>query len=422
MFLYLKNQFEQVLHGGVEIVFSKFTKIIKIFLANLLAFSFLPLSFFIKILSKYIVIRFAEIPSNRIGHFAMETDLYLTKKKLNKSKCIDIFSVQYYDNYICNKKLYDCFKKKIIILPSFFIYPFILNSKYYKIFSNQSFQLNNSNDRDVGNILRKTNQNIILDQSDIKIGDEFLYKISSLGPKIKFAIIIIRDSEYLSKKFNKNWAYHDYRDGKINDYVLACEELTKHGYYVFRMGEIVKKKIKTKNPMIIDYATNGMRTELLDIYLAAKCDFCISNITGYDSVPAIFRKPMLYTNTTILGHLPTFYEKYLITIRHHYSKKLNRRLSLTEIFEQNVFALFKTSEFLSKGIILKDNSPEEIRDAAIEMVELITDPTKKNCKYNKVFWDIYKSCIVKNNLQANHGLLLSKISTKFLKKNNYLIK
>jgi putative glycosyltransferase (TIGR04372 family) len=41
------------------------------------------------------------------------------------------------------------------------------------------------------------------------------------------------------------------------------------------MGEIVKKKIKTKNPMIIDYATNGMRTELLDIYLAAKCDFCI---------------------------------------------------------------------------------------------------------------------------------------------------
>ena len=41
---------------------------------------------------------------------------------------------------------------------------------------------------------------------------------------------------------------------------------------------------------------------------------------------------------------------------------------------------------------------------------------------NKVFWDIYKSCIVKHNLQANHGLLLSKISTKFLEKNNFLIK
>ena len=422
MFTYLKDQFEQIMHGGVEIVFGKFTKIIKIFLANLLAFLFLPLSFFIKFISKYILIRFAEIPSNRIGHFAMETDLYLTKKKLNKSKCIDIFSVQYFDNYICNKKLYNLFKKKILILPSFFIYPFIINSKYYKIFSNQSFKLNNSNDRDVSNILRKTNPNIILDQSDIETGDKFLYKISSLGPKIKFAIIIVRDSEYLNKKFKKNWSYHDYRDGNINDYILACEELTKRGYYVFRMGEIVKKKIKTKNPMIIDYATNGMRTELLDIYLAAKCDFCISNITGYDSVPAIFRKPILYTNTTVLGHLPTFSEKYLITIRHHYSKKLNKRLSIKEIFENNIFSLFKTSEFLSKKIILEDNSPEEIRDAAIEMIELITRPIQKNCKYNKVFWDIYKSCIIKNNLHTSHGLLLSMISTKFLKKNNYLIK
>ena len=390
MFLFIKNQFRQILSGGFDIFFFKFAKLIKLILANLLALLFLPLSIFIQLLSKYILIRFSELPTNRIGHFALETDLYLTKKKIGKKKYIDLFCVQYLDNFICNKKLYDYFKKKVTILPSLFIYPLILNAIYYKVFSSQFFKLNRiAGDREVDNIICKTNPNLILSDSDKKIGEQFLFKISNLGPKIKFVILIVRDSEYLDKKFKKDWSYHNYRDGNVDDYILACEELTKHGYYVFRMGHIVKNKIKTNNPMIIDYATNGMRTELLDIYLADKCDFCISNSTGYDALPIILRKPILFINYTPVALLATFSDKNLITIRHHYSKRFNRRLSLKEIFDQDISLLLKTSDFLNKEIVLEDNSPEEIRDATIDMKEFIAQTNIKDCKLNKIFWNIY---------------------------------
>lgn len=85
MFAYLRNQFKQILNGDAGIFYYKFRKIIKIIIANLLALLFLPLSFFLQFVSNYILIRFSEIPSNRIGHFALETDLYLTKKKYTKT-------------------------------------------------------------------------------------------------------------------------------------------------------------------------------------------------------------------------------------------------------------------------------------------------------------------------------------------------
>ena len=37
-------------------------------------------------------------------------------------------------------------------------------------------------------------------------------------------------------KFSKNWSYHDYRDGEVDDYLEACKKkLTDLGYYFFRM-------------------------------------------------------------------------------------------------------------------------------------------------------------------------------------------
>ena len=69
------------------------------------------------------------------------------------------------------------------------------------------------------------------------------------------------------------------------------------------MGVIVNKKFNTNNNKIIDYATNGMRTELLDLFLCSRCEFCISTSLGLDSVIDVFRKPLLITNFTPFSNL-----------------------------------------------------------------------------------------------------------------------
>ena len=62
-------------------------------------------------------------------------------------------------------------------------------------------------------------------------------------------------------------------------------------------------------------------------------------------------------------------EKALILCKHHILKKEKKRLSLSEIFSHGIAYAFDTKIFEEKGIELVDNTPEEIRDSAIEMAE-----------------------------------------------------
>jgi len=431
MFNFLRSQFDQIKKGGIRVLINKLVKLIRVILFNSLSLIYLPVSFFLFLISKLVIIRFSEIPSNRIGHFALEVDLYITSRKLQKKTTFDIFCLLQDDNFVSNYKLLYEFKKQILILPRILIIPLILNAKYYKIFSYQTFPLTINKDRDVTNLIDKTPVNLILSNDDIKIGEEFLNKISNKSKNIKFVIIIIRDNSYLDNYYNsvnkmnsKDWCYHSFRDGNIDDYVPGCEELTKLGYYVFRMGQVVSKKMNTKNPMIIDYANNGMRTELLDIFLASKCEFCISSSTGFDAVPMIFRKPVIICNYAPVGFVPSYSKKFLITIRHHYSKKLNKILNLKEIFDEQLAKIEKTEGFINKDIVLQDNTSVELKDAILEMEKFVRNKEYENQNsniLNNEFWNIYSSMLKKHNLSYLHGNIVAKIPVKFLEKNKNLI-
>ena len=431
---FLKDQFQQILRGGISILFYKVIKFIKILIVFFLSIFFLPISFIVLLISKFIFIRFSEIPTNRIGHFAGEVDLYLTnlklKEKSQERKFLDIFCVQYYDNFICNKSLFKEVKKKMYIFPSINIYQLILNCKYYKIFSKHVFQISRYKDRDVENIIYNTPANLTFSEKDNLLGEEFLYSITG-SKKTKFVTLIVRDKAYLNKYYNtinkyfkKDWSYHDYRDGNIDNCVPACEELTKLGYYVFRMGHVVEKKINTRNPKIIDYATNGMRNEFLDLFLASRCEFCITNGVGWDAVPQIYRKPMLFINCIPLTSIFTSAKKFMITVKHHYSKNLNRNLSLKEIFNYNLAEAYNSTDYSDKNIIVKENDAHEICNAVLEMETFVKNSEFKYenfCKFNKKFWEIYIEMNRKLNLESYHGKLLSRISKSFIRNNNYLL-
>ena len=97
-------------------------------------------------------------------------------------------------------------------------------------------------------------------KEDQEIGEKFLMDLGiPIGSKI--ICLSVRCGAYLEQKFSQiDYNYHNYRNADIENFSLAAEYLTHQGYYVFRMGAAVEKKMITKNPMIIDYASNGMRS------------------------------------------------------------------------------------------------------------------------------------------------------------------
>ena len=102
------------------------------------------------------------------------------------------------------------------------------------------------------------------------------------------------------------------------------------------MGAIVKKPFNTQNKKIIDYSSNGMRSDFLDIYLGAKCEFCISSSLGWDAIPEIFNKPIVYTNILPIGYLRTSSNKCINLSKHFIDSRTKCEISLSEIFKRGV--------------------------------------------------------------------------------------
>lgn len=149
--------------------------------------------------------------------------------------------------------------------------------------------------RDTNNLLAKMPKILNFSSYELKLGEEFLRSVGCENNK--FVCLMVRDSTYLSTiRKDKDFSHYEYRDSKISTYLEGAEKLAELGYTVFRMGQIVKDPLKSSNSKVIDYATNGMRTEFLDIFLGAHCSFYVSTGTGIDTVAQIFRRPMLYLN------------------------------------------------------------------------------------------------------------------------------
>jgi putative glycosyltransferase (TIGR04372 family) len=191
------------------------------------------------------------------------------------------------------------------------------------------------------------------------------------------------------------------------------------------MGAKVEKPIKSSNPKIIDYANSGMRSEFMDIYLGAKCSFCISTALGFDAIPYIFRKPFVFISLP-LGYLWASSDKHLLITKHHKHKKNKRELTISEIFSFNVASAFDTKIYEINNIELKENSPEEIKDLVIEMDDRLNDKwkeTDEDIMLQKKFWSIFKENIKNLNLEKPlHGKIKSKFGAKFLRENQNWIR
>jgi putative glycosyltransferase (TIGR04372 family) len=164
---------------------------------------------------------------------------------------------------------------------------------------------------------------------------------------------------------------HDYRDSEIKTYVAAAEALANMGYTVFRMGAIVKEPLVSKHSQVIDYATNGMRTEFLDIFLGAHCTFAISVGSGWDSVPTIFRRPVLWVN-----HQPIFDASGLTIPITVYPKTLldsqsKNILSLKNVIDREIANRFHSQAYKDAGVEIRDLSSEELVEAVTEMAQRV---------------------------------------------------
>jgi putative glycosyltransferase (TIGR04372 family) len=327
----------------------------------------------LKFLGYFLEVRIHTVKNHRLGHFATNTELSRlnSEKKRREYRRIQINVYCCQSEEHCNFFLGKMWKRELFLIPAPFgqiVYDISKRALPKSILK--------SINMDTSGLLIEFSSSLTFLNSELQEGSEFLNSLKQTTGKGHICLNV-RDDAFLSRtkpigwKKTRDWSYQNYRDSDIKTYVAAAETLAEMGYTVFRMGAIVNEPLVSKHSCVVDYATNGMRTEFLDVFLGAHCSFCIGTGSGWDSIPIIFRQPTLLVN-----HLPIF-ELSVLTLplvihpKILLDEKFGEVLSLNDLLRRNVLNCLNTSGYADAGVEIRDLSSEELVEAVTEMAQRV---------------------------------------------------
>jgi putative glycosyltransferase (TIGR04372 family) len=399
---FLQCQVSQIRREGIGVLPRKALKLVSLLGPLLL---FLPFLLIVRLLRPLIVLRFAPLRSDRIGHFAGNIEVYLCERDagLNSPsrRFVDVF---YYTLPICNSQLKKMWDRTLHICP----FDISLLDRLNRLLpgGEEHAILMPHECIDVHGLLASTSPHLSFAPNEEQMGRIGL-KDLGVPEGTPFICFHARDSAYLETiSPYGDCSYNDYRDSNIHNYMPAVEELTRRGYYAIRMGAVVKEALNTSNDRIIDYATNGKRTDLLDIYLGAKCTFFISSNTGIDAIPEVFRRPLMGVNCAPLQFPRSCYDEYLFIPKKYWLRDERRFMTFREILNSGAEQFCYTHQFEQTGIELIENTPEEIAALAIEMDERLKgtwQTTKEDEELQQCFWSLFKPSELYGNFASRIG-------------------
>ena len=372
-----------------------------------------PLIIIFRTIFSFYPIRIAPCRSSVIGNSIAYLDLYLLNKKNEKKKYFDVFYLT--KKPVCNSQFLK-FISRNIKYTFFAKYLFRANNiipggKKLKIDIIHSIP-----NSDPEKIIYKSNPTLNFNKQEIDKGNSIFSKLK-IKKNEKYVCLLVRDSAFkkISNK-NQDLSYHDYRNSDIDDYIETVKELNSRGYKVIRMGNFVEKKMNYINENFIEYAFWDGKSDFADIWLMANCYYCITTISGLDEVCVAYRKPLVQVNFLPLETIRPFAKG--ISIFKKLKFKNGNFLSLKEINKLELAHQQKKSKFEERNVDIINNTPNEIKEAVIEMDERLKKNWKtKNAEIElqKKYWDIlFNFRRFKEYFWLNQDF---KISSNFLKKN-----
>ena len=418
----------------------------KKFFLKTLTILFYPIAFFlviiIRLISPIYLIRWNCTVSTRIGHYVENMNIYLSERELGKTKIdtnyIDIF---YDREIVCNLQIQKMLKRKVIFLPWFIMHPISTINEY---FFDKFFDSKRRHDigyyREIGKLEKnlvaplssfdylnsqdKANIQLTFTQSEIDEGNRNMEKLS-INLKDTVVSIILREKDYLKKNYkNINFLHHSHRDTDLNFYEDAINYLIKLGMKVIVYGS-KRKNLKDENlkieKNIYFYDEIDFKSDLMNIYFLYKSKFVVSSATGLDSVATAFKVPVIEVRFVPFVLQRTYSSLYLSLFKNYYSKSLNRYLTMSEIFENNLFNIMGNSDLKDEIEFIHPTS-EDILNSCKEIIKKIDkNYINYDSENQKKFRDLYNCYIDKyypqRIVKKNYGT----IAEDFLNKNIFIL-
>lgn len=387
--------------------FEYFARIIKIYLIALLNYF---LFFILLIIRPFKKIKIFELETRAIGHYSLSIEIFLSEIEKGIIEKDQIY-LAITNKKVANKFLLKKWKPFFIIISckfNFFL-NFLRKFKFGYIFlapyrdwikPSTPWQY-----IDINNVLKNSSPFIKFTNHEIEVGNKFLKELGIIDKN--YVCFNSRSGDYRND-FDSN------ANGDINHQIKGIQELTNYGLKAIRMGAKGQPHLAS-HPNIIDYANSKYKSEFNDIFLSFNCKFMISNGTGIDRIPILNRKKTLMINYFSNGFhdIHSEFTSIFVPKKIKYLKT-GKFLTFQEIFKLGLFNISSKIKLKELGYLSHENHEDEIRDAIMEMYELIIGKKKIEFIYdtNKSFWDTFEKY---NYKRPNPGDIM--ISPSFIKKN-----
>jgi len=427
---FLRRQITHIRWGGGRVFVRKAGKALRLALSLPFYIVAVPAVVAIRLVRPWLLVRMSALKNGSLGHLAGDTELYLCERDAGVNQPGRSHAdLLYIPESPCNLQLAAMWRRVLRIWPSWVLTP--IHQVDLLIPGNRipGCADNTQTDQDVHNLLDRIPPHLHFTPAEEARGAAGMRRMG-IPPGKRFVCLNVRDNAWNAYADADDAASYDKdessRNTDIQNYVLAAEALADRGYVVVRMGAIVREAIRSGHPGVIDYATNGMRSDFMDIYLGAKCEFCVSVGSGFAAVPTIFRRPIAYVNYVPLAGLVTGSAQVLSITQHFRLQAEERELTLAEIIASGAWLIESRSDEQASGVRLVENSPEEIRDLALEMAQRLEGtwrPREGDEILQRRFSEIFRSTPPEPS-QAHHwrGELRSRFGAAFLRDNRAWLK
>jgi len=320
----------------------------------------------LRVLRPVVTIRFRNMPADEIGPLTVVSQHYLRiKETQQKKRQLDFWYLK--DSVkVSNDYMLSFVKSQIKVRRSRFIELVAAISE--KVPGAQHHQIE-SEIRIT--LLEGVGKKLKLPQKDRDSSSEYVKKIG-IDPQREFIALMVRDGAYKSDIVQANTQVRTdkeiYRNQDINDYLQVAEKFASMNVQIVRMGAKVERPFTSNSPLIIDYASTGMRTEAADIYLASECAMCISTNLGFDHIAAMSGKLRVITNQALIIQASTlFYSTDVFILQRFIERSSGRLLTLSESLQvAEIRNLDWYHKVIDRGLDFVRNTPEEILEASLE--------------------------------------------------------
>ncbi len=352
----------------------------------------IPAVFIIRIINIFKPIRIIKIRSDRFGHFSSDGAEQVARHQF-KDKTLKLYI---FDWHICNKQWAKMLSSS---LP---VYNWLRIVFFWNKFIPGGDEINENStktgSRDIHLLYTKHDVKLKFSELEDNIVKNWLYEKGWQDGE-PFYCLLIRDNHYLKNHpdfQNVNFSYHEYRNSELKSYYKSIKWLIKKGVWVIRMGKVMGSPVEIHNKKIIDFPFDKNKSDLIDTWLFANCDGCISTGTGPDILSGIYNKNILFLN-----YLPLFtLRSDLKSITFPKKLKWNKTQKEFSLDEYISDKRLRMEDYKKDGIEIIDMTEEEILNAVIEFYKINNNKFIENHKTKNLREQFWKK-VVKLNKKDN---------------------